>query len=147
MAGTLTIFATASQGILDLAGRVPAVRVRTSAMPARTWLWAGAVGCLSALALVWLAESEHPAPMSVEAISVDEAAAPATLRQDTASIAIVQAVRERPADSATGTPHFETTMRMRDGTLRVSDETGGARWKVGDKVILIGSQPQTLNHQ
>src|SRR4051812_27170607 len=108
MAGTLTILAAAPQGALTFAGLVPAIRLRT-------WLPAAIVGCLSALALVWLAGSEYPAALSRDTAPIEQAAPRLAPKQAAASVGVVESVRDVPAEAGTGAPRFETTMRMRDG--------------------------------
>lgn len=43
----------------------------------------------------------------------------------------LQAVADRPAQ-------FRFTVRMRDGSMRVSRSTGRVRWIVGDRIMLMG---------
>ena len=43
----------------------------------------------------------------------------------------LQAVADRPAQ-------FRFTVRMRDGSMRVSRSTGRAQWIVGDRIMLMG---------
>jgi hypothetical protein len=94
-------------------------------MSPRAWLTGGLLADITALAFsqgnVWPAHAEAPAPLQ-----------PAIF-----SKGVVAVIRELQSDH-NGTRRFEMTIRMRNGTMRVSNETGGARWRAGDKVFLIG---------
>ena len=79
---------------------------------------------LAALALSWA-----PAAPPVHAVQ----------KQSVFSRGVVEAIREMPSETEGGLRRFEMTIRMRDGTMRVSQETGGARWRAGEAVSLIGN--------
>jgi hypothetical protein len=100
---------------------------------ARTWWMATAgTGVLGFALLI--------AP-SVMAQSSDEAEVPASAPAAyLVTDGIVQDIQELAADSAGGPRRYEMTIRMRDGTLRVSNETGRARWAAGDPIRLLGMQ-------
>ena len=51
----------------------------------------------------------------------------------------VESIRELPTQ-ADGR-HFEMIIRMRDGSMRVSDERSEGRWQAGDAVRLITEAP------
>jgi hypothetical protein len=51
---------------------------------------------------------------------------------------VVATIRELAFEDG-GARRYELTIRMRDGTLRVSNETGNASWRAGDAIRLIGS--------
>jgi hypothetical protein len=40
---------------------------------------------------------------------------------------------------------YEFTVRMRDGSVRTSSDSGAAKWLVGDRIILVGG-PQATAH-
>jgi hypothetical protein len=50
---------------------------------------------------------------------------------------VVQAIR--PLSTVTGvSDNFEFTVRLRDGSLRISTAQGQGSWRVGDSIILMG---------
>lgn len=53
---------------------------------------------------------------------------------------IVESVRRVDA-GAGATPSYEFTVRMRDGSTRVSRTDGAANWRSGDRIMLIGGAP------
>jgi hypothetical protein len=131
MTGTVTLLAPG-----PLQARRPAALLPISS--AREW-WLGTVAgaCLSALALVWLGQKvesstpPEPAPAAHAAVAAAHQAA-------IMSNGVVELVRELP-DASGGARRFELTIRLHDRTTRVSNEVGDARWRAGDKVMLLDS--------
>jgi len=80
----------------------------------------------------WSAAGAQPAG------AADAPEAPRAAMQSVPSSGVVQSIRELPGLDESRTRRFQMTIRMRDGTLRVSDETGQARWQPGDGVRLFG---------
>ena len=61
-----------------------------------------------------------------------------SVRTRCAACGVVQAIRR--IDAAGDTPEsYEFTVRLRDGSLRVSSEPSQAKWRAGDNIILIGA--------
>ena len=131
MMATFAILAASPQG-----PRPPAALLPISS--AREW-WLGTLAgaCLSALALVWLGqkvESSRPP----EAMPAAHAGVAGVRQPAITSKGVVEGVRELP-DASGGGRRFELTIRMHDRTTRVSNEAGDARWRAGDKVMLLDS--------
>jgi hypothetical protein len=81
----------------------------------------------------------------VVALPVQPVAAPAApegerragRRSHCSNCGIVQAVR--PLEQAGNrTASYELTVRLRDGSMRTSNVANTARWRVGDRIMLIG---------
>ena len=127
MTGTLSHYAAAPQGFP--AGVMPAMnaRVRSGA------LLAGA----AALAL-WGAAHAWDAGRTPDAMPRAAAPEAGIEKNSLVSRGVVEAIHELPPQAGSSTRRFEMTIRMRDGTLRTSKETGDARWRAGDKIRLIG---------
>lgn len=93
---------------------------------------------LAALAIVVLGPRGN-ASRSPDEAQVAPIASAVVVPDPVSSTGVVEVVRELAQDRESGTRRFELSIRMRDGTLRVSDEVGEARWRAGDRVLLIGS--------
>ena len=133
MASTLSLPAVAPKGSSVMANALRAMN------PGLRWYGALLAG-LVVIALGWLARTHNqPAPAPDTAARAQAVPAPVQ-KQSVTSNGIVQAIRELAADGDSRAQRFEVTIRMRDGTTRVSHETGAARWHAGDKVMLIGTQ-------
>jgi hypothetical protein len=74
------------------------------------------------------------------AAAARRAAPPAT--QFVLSKGTVESIRELPTQ-ADGR-HFEMIIRMRDGSMRVTDERSEGRWQAGDGVRLITEAPAAV---
>jgi hypothetical protein len=110
------------------------------AMAAHLWLCLFVILSLGALALTWLVQTPGMAAGVVAPLAHAKAPATSQRRCESCGAGVVEAIRELTAEAGSGKRRFEMTIRMRDGTMRVSNETGGARWRSGDKVQLIGIQ-------
>ena len=91
-----------------------------------------------------------PAQLASEDAAVPPAAPAAEVRSRSrsscASCGVVQSVMrleqagDRPAS-------YELTVRLRDGSIRTSSISNTARWRAGDRIMLIGGvQPLSLIH-
>jgi hypothetical protein len=93
----------------------------------------------------WMDGAPQHAPQLVPAREpVPESAAPmgertvkARVRTRCAACGVVQAIRR--VDATGDAPEsYEFTVRLRDGSTRVSTDASQARWRAGDNVMLIG---------
>ncbi|MGE4241876.1 hypothetical protein [Ramlibacter sp.] len=105
--------------------------------PSPEVLWGGALFAVAICAIAVLSSAETP-PMAIRDSMPPAFAAAAAPKQAVMTVASVYAIRELASDDDTGARQFELTLRMRDGTTRVSHETGTASWRPGDEVRLIG---------
>lgn len=102
--------------------------------------WLRGVGAVSGLlALLWAGQLAY---QSTPADDIVPLAAASTVTLDPkpalVSSGVVHTIRELAAAAGSDARRFEMTIRMRDGSLRVSNETGDAGWRAGDRVSLIG---------
>jgi hypothetical protein len=126
------MFSAGRAGVHDAQGRVRRLASRTGA----GFLLAAAVASGAAvLSPSWSAGSAGSAQ---PAGAADAPEAPRATMQSMLSNGVVESIRELPDIDESRTRRFQMTIRMRDGTLRVSDETGQARWQAGDGVRLFG---------
>jgi hypothetical protein len=132
MAGTLNSLAMPAGGPRGLAGFLPA-------MGARGWICAAAAG-VSALALSWLGQGPDLFLPSADAAQVAQPAGHQA--QSAFSSGVVEAIRELSAEGTTGARHYEMTIRLRDGSARISHEMGAGVWRAGDAIRLIGPAPR-----
>lgn len=83
---------------------------------------------------------ELPADLPAVVAPVRESGKAARLRAVCESCGVVETVRrfepvgEQPAG-------YELTVRLRDGSARVSSVDGSAKWLAGDRIMLIGGAP------
>jgi hypothetical protein len=129
MAGTLT-HSRVPQGPARFARLLPAMSA---------WLCVGFCAGLSVLALAWLLPRGDQSEPGADAVPLPQAEARLAQKASVISSGVVQAIRELPAEGASRARQFEMTIRMRDGTMRISHESGSARWLAGDAVRFIGS--------
>jgi hypothetical protein len=95
---------------------------------------------------IWLDSApEHAKRPEPAREPVPETAAPAGEREVTsgmrtrcAACGVVKSIRR--IDAAGDTPEsYEFTVRLRDGSIRVSSDASQAKWRAGDNIILIGA--------
>ncbi|MEO8655357.1 MAG: hypothetical protein ABI409_14625, partial [Ramlibacter sp.] len=102
------------------------------------------VAAASTPLLSWMGEPGVPAALRPVQIAADPAlplAAPApeirNRGRSCEGCGVVQSVRR--LESAGGAPAaYELTVRLRDGSMRTSNVANTARWRVGDRIMLIG---------
>ncbi len=132
MAGTFTLPA-APQGNPTQTGLLPA-------LSARAWWCTTLFACVSATVLMAFGPTDDQSSPPAEVVAAAQATVQAPQKPSVISHGIVEAIRELPAEAGSGERQFEMTIRMRDGTQRISNEKGSARWQAGDRVQLIGIQ-------
>jgi hypothetical protein len=76
-------------------------------------------------------------PVPETATSPDQDAGKARVRTRCASCGVVQAIR-RIAPMGDRPETYEFTVRLRDGSIRVSRDANQAKWRAGDSIVLIG---------
>jgi len=83
-------------------------------------------------------------PALETATPVGERAVRARGRTRCAGCGVIQAIRR--IDAAGAMPaSYEFTVRLRDGSIRVSSDASQARWRAGDNIMLIGGvKPASL---
>ena len=133
-----------------------------AATAGRSWAsWAGfvaaAAGAGAVMANVPLVAWSHlaepagfsmprEAPSAAEpALLADDGqgAAQARVRPRCEGCGIVEAIRHFAP--AAGVPAgYEFTVRMRDGSTRVSSDADAARWRIGDAILLIGGARRSV---
>jgi hypothetical protein len=83
-----------------------------------------------------LVPAQEPVPEMAE--SMDQRAVKARVRTRCATCGVVQAIRR--IEAVGDVPEsYEFTVRLRDGSVRVSSEPSLAKWRAGDNIILIGT--------
>jgi hypothetical protein len=133
MASTLTLFAGAPQGTSTLAGWLPA-------MNRRNWVFGGVLAASAAALALSLGLGGDDATLAPVAVPLAQVAADLAQRPLFVANGVVETIKEMRGAGG-GARQFEMTIRMRDGTMRVSHETGNASWRAGDAIRLIGSPP------
>jgi len=78
---------------------------------------------------------EEPVPET--AASPDQDAARARVRTRCAACGVIQAIR-RIAPVGDRPESYEFTVRLRDGSIRLSNNASRAKWRAGDNIMLIG---------
>jgi hypothetical protein len=131
MAGTLTFPKMDMPGLVALAGFVPA-------MSKREWLSGSVLVGLSALVLAWPTAAPEALTTFVRVLPPAQVAALLARNLPTPT-GVVERIREMASEGGSELRRFEMTVRMRDGTMRVSNETGLANWRAGDQVSFIGA--------
>lgn len=131
MTAALTFPTIASPWAPSMAGWLPA-------MGPGVWLRGALFVGSSMLALSWLAPAAKLFTPRAGTVPLAQTAAVA-VALPLVSFGVVRAIRELSSEGG-GARRFEMTIRMQDGTLRTSNETGGANWRAGDKVQLIGAK-------
>jgi hypothetical protein len=83
-----------------------------------------------------LVPAQEPAPEA--AASPYQSAVKARVRARCLGCGVVQAIRR--IEAVGGVPEsYEFTVRLRDGSVRVSSEPSQSKWRAGDNIILIGT--------
>lgn len=108
-----------------------------------TLAWMGVIAlCLAGLAAwapsAWSSQADEVGALAIPAPAL-RSAAPATARARCSGCGVVETVR-RIEPVGTQAPEYEFTVRLRDGSARVSrvDEATAAAWSVGDRIMLVG---------
>lgn len=116
----------------------------TPAYPTLLWIGVGALCLLAALAtvprLAWADAPLSSAPAAAALPSVP-GASPARARVRCTTCGVVEAIRRiEPVGTQPGA--YEFTVRLRDGSARVSTEVGTSPgpWLVGDPIMLIAGK-------
>jgi len=82
----------------------------------------------------WAGGIASPAP--VTKVAVAEGTSPPLMAR-CRTCGIVETVRRFQAAGATPAG-YEMTVRLRDGSRRISSQSDSARWRVGDSIMLLG---------
>lgn len=112
------------------------------AYPTLLWIGVGALCLLAALAtvprLAWADASSAPAATVLPSAP---APGPARARARCTTCGVVEAIR-RIEPAGTQPAAYEFTVRLRDGSTRVSTEVGTSPgpWLVGDPIMLIAGK-------
>jgi hypothetical protein len=131
MAATLTFLAIPS-GTDPLASSLRAVS-------GRLWWCGAALLAAAALALAWPQPSTASVvPVLAGAPSVEPLAAVQAATRSNTRFGAIEGIRELAPANDAGPRRYEMTVRMRDGSVLVTQETGGARWRVGESFQLTG---------
>jgi hypothetical protein len=88
----------------------------------------------------WKQDAPLPEPTPAVAAPIREAGKAARARAVCVSCGVVESIRrfEPVGDLPAG---YEFTVRMRDGSARVSSIASSNKWLVGDTIMLIGGGP------
>lgn len=85
------------------------------------------------------------APETAAALLPAAAAGKARARKRCAACGVVESIRRiDPVEALPAT--YEFTVRLRDGSMRLSSDTSRAKWRVGDRIMLIGGLDPAVQH-
>lgn len=86
----------------------------------------------------WLDDSTPPVAQAQRSPEIALAAAQARPRATCPGCGVVEVIRRFEAVGALPAG-YEFTVRLRDGSTRISSDASAAKWRIGDSVMLIGS--------
>lgn len=104
------------------------------------WVIGSIAGATVAMANVPVGQWSSDLPASAAVTSPQaplESEAPAAQVKSGCNCGVVEIIRKLEAAGTTPAA-YEFTVRMRDGSTRVSSNASVAKWRVGDSIMLIG---------
>ena len=90
--------------------------------------------------MAWGQEAAMPEEAAAVSVPAHEGGKTGRAKAACAACGVVESIRafEPVGDQPAG---YELTVRMRDGSSRVSSLASSAKWQAGDRIMLIGAAP------
>jgi hypothetical protein len=109
-----------------------------------TWVVASVAGATVAIANVPVGQWSSDLSFSAEAASPQSPDELPRFQSGCQTCGVVENIRKLDATGSTPAG-YEFTVRLRDGSTRVSSDASVAKWRVGDPIMLIGGDKPSSN--